>query len=284
MERRRTKASTRLAVVAGVLAGLVSAAGLTQAPQSGTWELLGPLLETRSGATATLLQSGQALVVGGRNRRRVLTSVEAFDPASGSTPIASLHVARAYHTATRLLDGRVLVTGGASTNGITTATAELFDPIAGTWTLLKMNAARAHHTATLLEDGRVLVAGGEADGIPIPLLEVFDPSDESFSLLSGLLSTARTRHAAVLLPTGVVSVAGGSDGTNALATSEVIHSSVGWVMAGPAMSTARANFTATDLLNGDVLIAGGTDGKQELASVERFNHETGVFELLLGGG
>src|SRR5687767_6620113 len=41
-----------------------------------------------------------------------------------------MNIARSRHTATRLLDGRVLVAGGAS------ATAEVYDPGTTTWTLV----------------------------------------------------------------------------------------------------------------------------------------------------
>ena len=63
------------------------------------------------------------------------------------------------HTATLLLNGKVLVTGGYNTDRI--ASSELFDPEANTWSYAaSLNVARDYHTATLLQDGRVLVAGG----------------------------------------------------------------------------------------------------------------------------
>lgn len=66
-----------------------------------------------------------------------------------------------------LLDGSVLVTGGASQvvdAFIPLASAELYDPSDGAWTATAdMNEGRNDHTATLLLDGRVLVAGGSSD-------------------------------------------------------------------------------------------------------------------------
>ena len=88
---------------------------------------------------------------------------------------------RAADTATLLLDGRVLVTGGfrSDVNGVL-ASAEVYDPGTGTWTAApNMDTPRANQTATLLPDGRVLVAGGMSviDGTARPqaTAELFDP-------------------------------------------------------------------------------------------------------------
>jgi hypothetical protein len=81
--------------------------------------------------------------------------------------------ARNEHTATRLLDGKVLVAGGYTASGSTTS-AELYDPSSGSWSATgSMHGARQGQTATLLPDGRVLVAGG-SDG-DAATAELYDP-------------------------------------------------------------------------------------------------------------
>ena len=69
---------------------------------------------------------------------------------------------RSGYTTVRLLDGRVLVVGGA--DGVENDTsAELYDPTNGTWTATgSMLKPRGGFAATLLRDGRVLV-GDVAD-------------------------------------------------------------------------------------------------------------------------
>jgi hypothetical protein len=86
-------------------------------------------------------------------------------------------LARAFHTATRLNNGKVFLVGGfdevvnkapvACTVGqcqhlTATPTTEIYDPTTGTFEQQTptMIHARALHTATLLSDGRVLVTGG----------------------------------------------------------------------------------------------------------------------------
>src|SRR5205085_398732 len=78
----------------------------------------------------------------------------------------SLATARAGHTATLLLNGKVLIVAGEGNGApFVLASAELYDPASGTWSATgSLASARAGqpsgHTATLLPNGKVLVAGG----------------------------------------------------------------------------------------------------------------------------
>ncbi|MBA4148927.1 MAG: DUF11 domain-containing protein [Verrucomicrobia bacterium] len=88
---------------------------------------------------------------------------------------------RAYHTATLLQNGKVLMAGGSGTWGTTTGplfSAELYDPITDTFTrTANLTATRLHHSACLLPDGTVLLAGGMvSDNDPFSLTnaEVYD--------------------------------------------------------------------------------------------------------------
>jgi hypothetical protein len=85
-----------------------------------------------------------------------------FDPDTGAwaqtMPLAAAH---AWHTATLLPNGEVLIVGWTGTLD----SAEQFDPNTTTWTTTSsLNTKRAEHTATLLADGSVLIAGGWASG------------------------------------------------------------------------------------------------------------------------
>jgi N-acetylneuraminic acid mutarotase len=67
-----------------------------------------------------------------------------------------------YHSAIRLVSGKVLVTGGFNANANTYyATTEVYDPIANVWASAgSMTWARVGHKMTLLTSGKVLVEGG----------------------------------------------------------------------------------------------------------------------------
>ena len=85
-------------------------------PATGTWTATGSLATSRSSHTATLLPNGNVLVAGGFTDQNFfpLNSAELYDPNSETwTPTASMNIpARAVHTATLLLNGKVLVAGG----------------------------------------------------------------------------------------------------------------------------------------------------------------------------
>jgi hypothetical protein len=158
------------------------------------------------------------LAIGGRDESAAyLPAVEVYNPAAGTwMATGSLNIARAGHTATTLLDGRVLITGG-ETGGGPTATAEIFDPATGQWSLTgSLTAPLVGHTATLLPDGSVLVIG---DNGGESLMEVYSPdTGEWYPTANG--QVGRQNHTATLLDSGQVVIIGGtvSDGAMAAAT------------------------------------------------------------------
>src|SRR6266567_5253938 len=117
-----------------------------------------------TGQTTTLLPNGKWLLIGGESALGVVATVAVKDPKSDAVTelkTGLLH-ARAWHTATLLPDGMVLVFGGVDGVKNLVATAEVFDPVKGQSSEVSVKglAVRAHHSATLLTDGRVLIAGG----------------------------------------------------------------------------------------------------------------------------
>ena len=120
-----------------------------------------------SNRTATLLPTGEVLVAGGGHEDcGRFADAERYDPASDTFALLPpMSRRRVFHTATRLLDGTVLIAGGESEAGfslVTEATAEIYDPSTARFYLVgaTMQKGREGHTATLLKDGRVLMAGG----------------------------------------------------------------------------------------------------------------------------
>jgi hypothetical protein len=176
-------------------------------PSRDTWSAAGAMGAGRSGHTATPLNNGRVLVVGGRGGIFGLATSELYDPATNVWSAGGTMVSGRFdHTTTLLENGRVLAVGGEKD-----ASAELYDPPTNRWSSAgHMTTGRGQHTATRLANGAVLIVGG---GLSDPFLtatsELYDPRINAWSF-AGSMGLARTRHAATLLPDGRVLVAGGA--------------------------------------------------------------------------
>jgi WD40 repeat protein len=210
--------------------------------------------------TATLLQDGRVLVIGGRTADagsplsvQDFRSAELYNPATATfTSTGSPARPLSQHTATLLPNGKVLIAGGvdATNPNLTTATAtaEIYDPATGAFSPTgNMTAARTGHTATLLANGRVLITGGSG----LSTAEVYDPATSSFSA-TGIMGLARASHTATLLSNGTVLVAGGGD-----STAELYDPAAGSFIPTGGMESGRTAHSATLLQNGEILVAGG---------------------------
>ncbi|MET0404657.1 MAG: kelch repeat-containing protein [Cystobacter sp.] len=175
----------------------------------------------RAGHTATLLADGRVLLAGGvrvdaEGARTTVSSVEVFDPRSGALErLPALDSARAFHTATRLPDGRVLLVGGEVETGSGArllADARVVDVATATVTPVEGSRARSHHAAAADVTGRVLVVGGVgAQGEVLSEAEGYDAA--TGRLLP--VATGVKRVGASVLPLGDgrrLAVVGGSDG------------------------------------------------------------------------
>jgi len=186
----------------------------------------------------------------------------------------SMNTARERHTATLLLSGKVLVTGGVSSSGYL---AELYNPASRVFaaTTNSMSVTHSGHTATLLPSGKVLIVGGGAS--PFASAELYDPTSGEFTP-TGSLNAGRFWHTATLLPNGKVLIAGG-DGSSytCIASAELYDPATGTFIAMGSLNAARYGHTATLLPNGKVLIAGGYEGANGLASAELYDPATGTF-------
>ncbi len=132
--------------------------------------------------------------------------------------------ARSGATASVLQDGRVLITGGRSSDGppiLISNTLEIFDPNSGNFSNAgTMSPPRQDHAAAVLSDGRVLLVGGSGDGTnALNTTDIYDPQAGSVSP-GPAMSTPRAKATATTLLDGTVVVIGGSNGTSDLASAE----------------------------------------------------------------
>jgi uncharacterized repeat protein (TIGR01451 family) len=238
----------------------------------------GQLSVARRSHTATLLQDGKILIVGGDDQNGLVNQAEIFDPLSfSSSIIASSPAPRTDHTATLLANGRVMIIGGVDGNGPLNST-EFYSPNSVPVPTFSAGPALLHarggHTATVLADGKILIVGGEPTGSA----EIYVPETQSFSLVAGSLNTPRQYHSAVLLNTGKVLIVGGMVGTNTTLTSAEIYDPQmqTFTPASGSMQTPRGLALLRVLPDGKVQIIGG-DGE---FSMEMFDPDTNFFIAL----
>lgn len=213
----------------------------------------------RAEAAYVVLSDGRFLVCGGmggqEDNAHGLSSAEIYDPVANIwAPIAPMATGRYAHTATLLVNGKVLVVGGYVTtfNETTqepyvdaTNFCELYDPVAGTWSnAAALPTARGYHGAILIttgpNTGNVLVAGGSDQATSYANAYIYNVAGDSWSATASM-GTARSRAIDFKVPTGNFLMAGGLDSTFAvLATAEVYDvTAATWAATGNNMSVAR---------------------------------------------
>jgi N-acetylneuraminic acid mutarotase len=236
---------------------LLASATTVKAQQQG-WSATGSLGTARSYHTATLLENGKVLVVGGDNKGGVLDGAEIYDPATGQwSATGSLSTPRVGHIAMRLANGKVLVAGGSGDPPIypILTSAEIYDPDTGAWSAAgNLSVARANHLATLLADGRVLVTGGSPGGSSA---ELYDPATGAWSPAGTMNSQGFYPTATLLSDGNVLVVSGYSRDGVPQRTAELYDPATGRWTATSDLITARGTLTATLLPNAKVLVAGG---------------------------
>ncbi len=180
----------------------------------------------------------------------VTASCEIYDQNTTTSSLAAnMTRSRAYHTATVLADGRVIVSGGASDGGILLASTEIYDPTTDSWTGgPDLPEAVAAHQAVKLASGDVLFLGGYhrvGGGVTYSAMACrYNVGAGTITNFSGAqLNVARAHHRAVLLADGTVLVAGGiGAGYLPLTSCEIYNASVPSSTVKASMNQPRYDF------------------------------------------
>lgn len=220
----------------------------------------------RHGHTATFVSgNGKVLIVGGAvwtnngSAETFLNTAELFDPSTGtSEPLPSLGVTRAYHTATALPDGRVLIVGGLGViSGQVQAltTGLIYDPAQPAdraFVDVTLRQQRAHHTATLLPDKNVVIIAGGCNG----------PGCTADGARSGA----------------------NGDTTNLATSVEIFDVSTATVLPANNLASGRAFHAASALEGGRLLVTGGTNAAGPVCGIEIFEFNNGALRALTPPG
>ncbi|HVC45582.1 MAG TPA: kelch repeat-containing protein [Candidatus Binataceae bacterium] len=278
---------------------LVSGSLLEDTSTRGVETPLGALPDTAAGKAASAKFAnpapGDVLVIGGVSTKN--TATEFFNPSTKKFAKTRLIGGPAAFTPVEFAAaGQILIAGGFNLavppsgvlppadighylETVPSTAAQLYTFATGTVAATagsNLNTARFAYTATLISgcgcaaDGQVLIAGGfDANGKPLDSAELYDPTTQTFTLLTTPMTDHRALHTATLLNDGTVLIVGGIDrvaevlfglGASAVATNsaEIFDPATQTFTAIAAtMPLGAAGHTATLLQNGQVLIAGG---------------------------
>ncbi len=181
------------------------------------WDGGGNMSVPRFGHTATLLDNGKVLVVGGVGANGSPNSAEIFMPEAPWAAAGTMASGHAFHQAVKLLDGKVVVAGGFAAQGDMAppiSAVDVFDPATNAWqSAMPMNQQRAFFAATHFAGTSTVVAmGGITPGVngdkSTNTVEIFYPAANEWKPFPSMLH-ARSHFGAALLPNGNILAAGG---------------------------------------------------------------------------
>jgi len=284
-----------------------------------------PMLAGRRFHTATLLGDGRVLVVGGTNAsQQELLSSELYNPASNTwtwgppmSPVPLLQPGnvlipgpRAFHTATLMNSGSVVVAGGQfwdlnQGKWIAHNSVLVYDPASNTWqSAHNLTDPRTRHVAVHVVAGgveRLVLIGGKFNpNDPTEALataDVLDFSGQKVAVCT--LKSTWLNHAATALPDGRILIAGGVDplagkpganGTGASTRVEILDpATCGSVLVNTGLTTPRYDLTLDAIaptVGASTLFAlgGANNLYSALASLEKYvGGPTAPFVMGSGG-
>lgn len=197
----------------------------------------------RAGHTATELKGGKVFIAGGFNykagspERQALADTEVYNPTTGAfEPTKDISITAsgsltrlpvAFHTATRLTSGQVLLWGGEVYVGMNNTVSPktqilVYDGDVDDFGAFPSRASpaaipRSRHRAAIDQNGKVLIVGGQtrvSSLVPAVEVEWFDPEATSnqYKVVDGV-SLPRLDAAVAAVKGGeFIAVAGGTDG------------------------------------------------------------------------
>ena len=151
---------------------------------TGAWTTVGTRVGgNRDYGCSVMYDVGKVVIIGGGNTPVATAEVIDLNQATPSwSSVGSMASARRQMNATILPSGKVLVTGGTSTDNTNEAAgpvfaAEMWNPATGNFsTMASMQTPRLYHsTAILLPDARVVTAGGGRPGTEYKSAEIYSP-------------------------------------------------------------------------------------------------------------
>ena len=231
-------------------------------PSDDSFKQFGSLSSGRVAFTAVSLYDGDILVYGGIPGLSSSPRAEIIDGQTGAVtaPADQPALNRLYAAASKLMDGRVLISGGMASGQPYSRTVELYDPQTQKFTSLNggLNVGRTNHTMVRISDRKFLIYGGATlEGEPPPP-ELYDPVTGNSTTLATPESDSRYLHVAHTLQDGTVWMLGGENFDGQPLTSvQRFDPATSTFLQSFNLATARSTAAIARLTDARVLILGG---------------------------
>ncbi len=250
--------------------------------REGTWSSVASMPTSRGSFAAVYGPDDRIYAIGGfaNNGGGQLGTLEAYNPITDSwTTLAPMPTPRQGLSAVVGTDGRIYTIGGDYDNVSSpsldgnSVVVEAYDPNTNTWeSMAELRNGRYLGAAVTGNNGIIYAMGGFSVN-PIEVLstvESYNEETDSWTTLSGQMTSKRKEFATVVGLDGRIYAIGGDDGSNRLSTVEYLEPGIpGWNTL-PDMPTWRDNLAAVTGVDGRIFAIGGLGPATYLDVVEVF--------------
>jgi N-acetylneuraminic acid mutarotase len=261
----------RATAVALALTGLIAASAYPQGSSApGSWTLKAPLPSTWTEIVAVAFNDKLYAFSGGFPAK---ADVEVYDPATDKWQLLEPMPLGMDHIGTAVLDGKIYVVGGFTSNRHQQVNASVFEynPAGDEWRQLASLSAPRGSVAAAAANGKIHAFGGRKnENDVVATHEVYDPKTNTWT--PGPPLPRGRDHMAAVTVEGKIHVVGGRFGANEDSTGlhDIYDPATETWASGPLMPTPRGGGSGT-FYRGMVVYLGGEDDKRAYNENEGFD-------------
>ena len=248
-------------------------------PGSNSWTNVASLAHGRYDIAAAKGGDGRIYAIGGYDVDGCgcySAEVDAYNTGTNAwATVASMPTARMFPAAATGSDGKIYVSGGYASAGITSK-LEIYTPSTNKWTAgTSMPTPRYGATAVTTPDGNIYVIGGYQSGVRVlKTVEMYNPTANTWTTKAPM-PTPRYLLAGALGSDGRIYAMGGTnDSTTYLSTVEAYDPTLDAWTAAASMPTARDGLAAATLGN-KVYAVGGRTPSGDSSALEYLSGQSG---------
>lgn len=200
-------------------------------PRTGKFSIAASLNVPRHNHSSILLQDGRVLILGGSNKKGILSSIEIYNTKNNKFKLdGNMNLPRVKPNVYVLKNGNVIISGGVGKgngNAIFLREIEIYNPKTNKFKILtKRNSIPQMPAEVLLKDDRILFTGG-ATGVGLSVQyyktsETYNTATNKFTEGKNM-NRVREGHVAILLKDGNVLITGSSGPQNSRITELYIN-------------------------------------------------------------